>query len=107
MPAVMQSTNAFQITGPTQKIAVTGTSAATALNASGQYANQIELNNPSAVEIRIELGASTVVASLTTSYPVYPGQCKVISVPANSTHIAAIGASAGPSNLDVSPGRGL
>lgn len=106
MPAVMQSTNAFQITGPTQKIATSTSSAATALNVSGQYANQVELNNQSAINIFVELGLSTQAASLTTSYPVFPGQCKVISVPANTTHIAAIAASGTP-DLYVTPGRGL
>lgn len=98
--------SAFLINGPTQKIATATSSAATQLNGVGGFMEQVELNNQSAIEIRVEFGPSTVVASLTTSYPIHPGQCKVLTVPPAATHIATISASGTP-NLDVTPGKGL
>lgn len=95
----------------TLAISVTGSSATTALPSIGVgEVRQVELTNGGTVTVFVEFGASTVTATVPTgtanAYPILSGQTKVVTVKPTTTHIAAIGASAGPTTLYVTLGIG-
>lgn len=67
----------------------------------------LELQNSGASAIFVEIGGPDVIpATVATSYPIMPNQSKIIDRKNGDTHIAAIGAVAGPVNLFVSAGVG-
>lgn len=88
-------------------LSVTGSSATTALpTVGGDSIRQLELQNNGSVVVFVETGISTATAAVATGYPILPGQSKVITISRASTHVAVIGASAGPTTLYVSVGIG-
>jgi hypothetical protein len=88
-------------------VSVTGASAATALPTAGyDTVRQLEISNAGTVAVFVETGVSTVTAAVATGYPVLPNQCKVITIKSTATHVAIIGASAGPTTVYVSTGIG-
>lgn len=87
-------------------ISATTSSAATALATAGaDNLRQIEIQNNGSAVVFVESGISTVVATVAASYPVLPGQSKVVTIQRTHTHIAAISAS-GTQTLYVSVGFG-
>lgn len=71
--------------------AVTGSTASVALSATGFPASTVEIQSlPGNSVAFIKFGDSTVTAA-TTDYPVLPGVDKIVTVPPNVTHVAAIG----------------
>jgi hypothetical protein len=77
--------------GSTVTLAVTGTSARATLSKTGYPPNTVEVQSATGGSIAfLAFGDSTVTAT-TSGYPILPGVDKVISVPPDVTHIAAIG----------------
>ena len=67
-----------------------------------------EFNNAGTAVVCVEWsvsGGSAVTSTMTTSYPILPGQCKTLQRPQGATHLANIAASAGQT-LYVTAGKG-
>jgi len=89
--------------GATASLSATVTTGNVALFGTGA---QIELQNGGAVTVFIALGGSAVVATV-GSYPLLPGQSKIITRnPDNQTYIAAITAS-GSAAIYATVGEGM
>lgn len=76
----------------TLTLSVTGTSAATALPM-GDINNKrnAEIQNAGTVTVFVLFcPSSTCTALVASSYPVLPGQSKVVTIPPNTSHVAAI-----------------
>lgn len=82
------------------------TSSQQATLAAGQC---VELNNPSSntatVYFEHSVDDNNPTANTTTSYPVYPGQCKIIRMPDGATKLAYIGS--GSCTASLSTGEGV
>lgn len=92
----------------TVTISVTGSSAATALPRPDADKRQVEIQNNGTVVVFVKFcNSSTCTATTSANYPILPSQSKVVTIPPDSTHIGAIGASAGPTTLYVTMGIGL
>ena len=79
----------------------------------GEY---LEVQNTGGVNVFMETGPGgevggvqtcNVVATVAASYPVLPGQCKVIRRAPGDTHMSIIGAAAGPTVVFVTAGNGV
>ena len=73
--------------------------------------NQLELNNTGSKWCYVAVGSSTVTATVpsgsTGSYPVGPGQCKLITISPNDvTNVAAICGGTDTTTLTITPGNG-
>jgi hypothetical protein len=101
-------TNPFTINNPSQTITVGVASAATALNGSTSNMRVVlELQNAGSAVVFVEPGFSSgITATVAASYPVMPGQSKLITVPAGTTHLATISGTASQT-LYVTNGMGI
>lgn len=87
-------------------ISVTNSSAATALFGPMGEKRNLELQNAGTIAVFVEFcPSSTCTAATATSYPVLPGQSKMVTIQPSTTHIAAI-ATSGTQTLYVAVGIG-
>lgn len=90
----------------TQTVSVTGSNVNTALT--WPDADTYEFNNAGTATVFFvwsAAGGGAVTSTTTSSYPILPGQCKVVRRPKGATHIAVIATSA-TQTLYVSAGTG-
>ena len=86
----------------TQTITVANTATNTALTT--PLCDFYEFNNDGTATVFVEWSSSTVVTStITTSYPILPGQCKMLPRPTFATHLNNISGTTGQT-LYVTPG---
>jgi hypothetical protein len=99
--------NPFFVANPSQTITVGTSSAATALNGStSNMRNVVELQNAGSAVVFVEPGFSSgVTATVAASYPILPGQSKLITIAAGVTHLATISGTASQT-LYVTVGMG-
>ena len=88
-----------------QTISVTTSNAFTTLNTGGDF-NHYELNNNGTDVVFIEwTSGSGLAATVAASYPILPGQCKIVPrLPSSATQIACISKS-GTQELFITPGE--
>lgn len=92
--------------GGSVTISVTSSSTATALFGPAGEKRNVELQNAGAVAVFVEFcSSSTCTATAATSYPVLPGQSKMVTIQPNVTYVGAIAAS-GTQTLYVAVGIG-
>ena len=89
----------------TQTITVGTSSTNTALNFPD--GDTYEFNNDGTATVFVEwsTSGSPVTTTVTTSYPILPGQCKVLKKPRDATHLANISGTASQT-LYVTSGSG-
>lgn len=81
--------------GASQVIAVTGSSAATALSSPIGQSIRLHCKNTNSGYVFVAFGASSATATTTTSLALPPGAIETFTLPLSTTHIACIGESAG------------
>jgi len=103
-----RSFNPFHPGNPSQTITVGTSSAATALNGSTNNMRlAVELQNAGSAVVFVEFGYSSgVTATVAASYPILPGQSKLVTIPAGTTHVATISGTASQT-LYVTVGMGI
>lgn len=103
LPLAARADNAFEASGPTVTLAVTGTTARVQFQATPSTPH-IRVYNSGTVAAFINCGAATVVATTGSGMPVAPGTVEVLGCA--QTNVAAI--SAGTAlTLYITPGAGI